>query len=159
MADDLLKTVVTPPQLFMNWPSNVPGVSVQLSRWMSLRHRIANCRRHLNGWMVFGSVFLGSFLGLGPAAYADLFVKGQHLTPNTVLCGVSGLLAAVLWLAYRETSHGEADSIWSVVYEMDTMARECGHDPALLPSPFARQSILAKLWAYSNRHQGAHRRV
>lgn len=145
-------TVVTPPPFHVNWPANMPGVAVQLSRWMSLRHRIANCRRHLSPWVVLGSAFFGSFVSLIPAAKQDIETAHSFiLTANTVACGGSALMALVLWLAYRGTARTESDSIWSAVYEMDAMARECGHDPDALPSPLGRQSLFSRARAYWNR--------
>jgi hypothetical protein len=137
----------------VNWPADVPGVVIQLSRWMSLRHRIANCRRGLNGWVIFGSAFLGAFLSLIPAAHGDIANAAKAQTPwltmNTVECGGSLILAALCWLAYRSTSTAENDSIWSAVYEMDGIARECGHDPARDPSPFARKGWWRRLTGFA----------
>lgn len=144
-----VKTSVAHPPMTVNWPADVPGVVIQLSRWMSLRHRIANCRRRVNAWVVLGSAFLGSFLSVIPNAHDDVvkaaIAQTTLLTTNTVECGASFVLAVLCWLSYRSTSTAEADSIWSAVYEMDAVARECGHDPKSIPSPFDRPGRLRRL--------------
>jgi len=102
------------------------GVVMSAARWTRLKSRIRKCKRDMNVWAGFAFTLLG--IGL-PCAIQEIanYQAAAHAHPpqtwSLSIWGVAAVLSFALaiccFLGYRQARDTEADSLDSVLEEMD----------------------------------------
>jgi hypothetical protein len=102
------------------------GVVMSAARWTRLKGRIRKCKRDMNIWAGFAFTLLGIGLPCAIQEIANYQAAVKADPPNAWVISIWGIaavlsfaLAICCFIGYRQARDTEADSLDSVLEEMD----------------------------------------